>query len=78
MLPYHKPGSTEIANDLFSCGSNHKAFLLANHGMVVGGKNAIDALNNAQELEESCHLFFTTKNTDLRYLTEEEIFELRK
>ena len=76
LLPYHKPGSIEIANDLSKVAAGHKAFLLANHGMIVGGKSMTDALNNAEELEESCKLFFLTKGLDVNYLTEAEIDEL--
>ncbi len=76
LLPYHKPGSIEIANDLSKVAAGHKAFLLANHGMIVGGKSITDALNNAEELEESCKLFFLTKGLDVNYLTPTEIDEL--
>ncbi len=76
LTPYRKPGSRAIADDIASHGPDSKAFLLANHGMVTGGKNAADALNNAVELEESCRLFFITQGCALRHLTAEEIKEL--
>lgn len=76
ITPYRKPGSPLIAGDLAKVAAGHKAFLLANHGMVVGGKTLEDALNNAQELEESCKLYFLTSGKSVRYLTEEEIKEL--
>ncbi len=76
LLPYHKPGSVEIANDLSRVAAGHKAFLLANHGMIAGGKSMTDALNNAEELEESCKLYFLTKGLNVKYLTQEEIDEL--
>lgn len=76
LLPYHKPGSVEIANDLSKVAAGHKAFLLANHGMIVGGKSMTDALNNAEELEESCKLYFLTKGLNVKHLTKDEIDEL--
>ena len=76
MTPYRKPGSTLIADDISKVGAGNKAFLLANHGMVVGGKDMNDALNNAQELEESCKLYFLTKGSNIRYLTDADIKEL--
>ncbi len=76
LLPYHKPGSVEIANDLSKVAAGHKAFLLANHGMIVGGKSMTDALNNAEELEESCKLYFLTKGLNVKHLTQDEIDEL--
>lgn len=76
LLPYHKPGSVEIANDLSKVAAGHKAFLLANHGMIVGGTSMTDALNNAEELEESCKLYFLTKGLNVKHLTKDEIDEL--
>ena len=78
LTPYRKPGSIEIAEDIASHGDGHKAYLLANHGMVVGGKNGTDALNNAQELEDDCHLYFLTQGCRVRYLTDAEVSALRK
>ena len=76
LLPYRKPGSVLIAEDLRKVGANRKAFLLANHGLIVGGKNMTDAVNNAFELEESCKLYFITKGLPVRYLTENDVAEL--
>ena len=76
VTPYRKPGSALIADDISKVGAGNKAFLLANHGMVVGGKDMNDALNNAQELEESCKLYFLTKGSNIRYLTDADIKEL--
>ena len=56
--------------------AGNKAFLLSNHGMVVGGKTLEDALNNAQELEETCKLYFITRGAPVRHLTADEIAEL--
>ncbi len=78
LTPYRKPGSIDIAYDIASHGDGHKAYLLANHGMVVGGKNGTDALNNAQELEDDCRLFFLTQGHKVRYLSADEIAQLRK
>ncbi len=76
VTPYRKPGSPLIAEDLAKVAAGNKAFLLSNHGMVVGGKTLEDALNNAQELEETCKLYFITRGAPVRHLTAEEIAEL--
>ena len=47
-------------------------------GYTVGGKNGTDALNNAQELEDDCHLYFLTQGCRVRYLTDAEVSALRK
>lgn len=77
ITPYRKPGSELIASDLAAVAAGHKAFLLANHGLVTGGKDLEEAMNNACELEESCKLFFITRGCDVRYLTADEIAELQ-
>ena len=76
VTPYRKPGSPLIAEDLAKVAAGNKAFLLSNHGMVVGGKTLEDALNNAQELEETCKLYFITRGAPVRHLTADEIAEL--
>lgn len=77
VVPYYKPGSDAIAKYLSTIAMNTNAFLLSNHGLVVGGKNMEDAVNNAFELEETCKLYFITLNAKPRYLTNEEIQELK-
>ncbi len=56
LVPYEKPGSDE----LFACFKNSvnksDAFLLAQHGPIVGGKSLMDAFYGLEELEESCHI----------------------
>lgn len=78
VVPYYKPGSPKIAEDLARLAPDHKAWLLANHGSVVGGKNLTEAVNNAEELEATCKLYFTLRpcQDHIRYLTDDEVKEL--
>ena len=81
VVPYYKPGDERIAQDLKRLAASNSAFLLANHGPVVCGKNITDAVNNAEELEESAKLAILLKDHDVRYLTEveqEELHGMRK
>lgn len=77
VVPYFKPGSDLIASHISPIADKTNAFLLANHGMIVGGKSMSDAINNALELEDTCKLYFLTRGCNLRYLTQDEISELR-
>ncbi|MCD8349376.1 MAG: aldolase [Planctomycetaceae bacterium] len=80
LLPYHKPGSPAIATDLtarLAMSPESKAFLLANHGSVVLGNDIFEAINNAEELEETAKLYFIMQNQSIRYLTPGEVEELR-
>ena len=54
------------------------AFLLANHGPVVTGKDLVDAVNNMEELEETARLALMLHGHSIRYLSEPEIDELRR
>ena len=54
------------------------AFLLANHGPVVTGKDLVDAVNNMEELEETARLALMLHGHAIRYLSEPEIDELRR
>lgn len=76
VIPYYRPGSPEIARELSERALSGKAFLLANHGVVVTGSDLLDACDNAEELEETAKLFFTLQGKNIRYLTEVEIKDL--
>lgn len=80
LIPYYKPGSIHLAEDIGAVAAGHNAFLMANHGMITCGKTMNEALCNAEELEASCKLFFVLRGCEdrIRYLTEAEINELRK
>lgn len=55
-----------------------RPFLLANHGPVVCGENLQEAANNTEELEETAKLIFILGERPIRYLTTEEITQLRR
>lgn len=78
VIPYSRPGSPTIGDDLANAarGSTAQAFLLASHGVVVLGRDIDDAVNNAEELEETAKLHFILKNHDRHWLTEDQIAEL--
>ena len=76
LVPYFKPGDPRIATETAARADKAKAFLLANHGPVVLGKNLVEAVNNAEELEETAKLHFILAGRDIRYLSDDEIVEL--
>lgn len=76
VIPYYRPGSPKIAEELSQRALSANAFLLANHGVVVTGKSLLDAADNTEELEETAKLFFLLKDKPVRYLSAEEIHEL--
>ena len=75
VAPYYKPGSEKLKEAAREAGLKATAFLLANHGSVVCGGSLIDAVNAAEELEETMKLYFLLMSSgqSVRYLTEEEV-----
>ena len=78
VIPYYSPGSPEIGRDLAQAaqGTTAQAFLLASHGVVVLGRDIDDAVNNAEELEETAKLQFILRGERVHHLTPVEISEL--
>jgi ribulose-5-phosphate 4-epimerase/fuculose-1-phosphate aldolase len=77
VIPYLRPGDPQIAEELAKRAGDYRAFLLANHGPVVTGTDLLDAVDNAEELEETAKLEFLLKDREIRYLTDEEITDLK-
>ncbi|EHD23597.1 MULTISPECIES: aldolase [Brenneria] len=77
VVPYYRPGDARLGEDLAKLAPHYRAFLLANHGPVVTGKDLRAAADNMEELEETAKLIFILGDRRIRYLTAEEIAELR-
>ncbi|WP_315708951.1 aldolase [Brenneria uluponensis] len=77
VVPYYRPGDARLGEDLAALAPHYSAFLLANHGPVVTGKDLRAAADNMEELEETAKLIFILGDRRIRYLTGEEIAELR-
>ncbi|MFA3778698.1 aldolase [Yersinia sp. 1652 StPb PI] len=77
VVPYYRPGDARLGEALAKLAPHYRAFLLANHGPVVVGKSLREAADNMEELEETARLIFTLGDRPIRYLTDDEIAELR-
>lgn len=77
VIPYYRPGTIQIAEELERRANSGKAFLLANHGVVVTGTDLSDAVDNVEELEETAKLYFILQGQKIRYLTPTEIQDLQ-
>lgn len=78
LIPYYPPGDINIARELGERANTAKAFLLANHGVVVTGSDLIDAVDNCEELEETAKLYFILQGQAIRYLSNDEVNFLKK
>lgn len=77
VIPYYRPGDINIARELGERALDGKAFLLANHGVVVTGSDLRDAVDNTEELEETAKLYFILQGQKVRYLTDDEVNNLK-
>lgn len=73
VIPYYHPGDINLAHQLGKRSKESNAFLLANHGVVVTGRDLIEAVDNAEELEETAKLYFILRHQNIRYLSEDEV-----
>ncbi|WP_375056852.1 aldolase [Zobellella sp. DQSA1] len=78
LIPYFRPGSPRIAEELGKLAGEHGSVLLANHGPVISGKNLREAMFNAEELEETARLYFILRNGPMRTLTDDQVAELEQ
>jgi ribulose-5-phosphate 4-epimerase/fuculose-1-phosphate aldolase len=76
LVPYHRPGDPQLGDVVRGLAARHAAVLLANHGPVVSGASLDDAVNAAEELEETAKLFLLLHGQPVRTLTPEQIREL--
>jgi ribulose-5-phosphate 4-epimerase/fuculose-1-phosphate aldolase len=77
LIPYHRPGDPRLGDILRGLAARHAAVLLANHGPVVSAASLDDAVNAAEELEETAKLFLLLRGQDVRVLTREQLEELK-
>lgn len=76
VVPYFRPGDPQMEPAIREAARGARALLLANHGSLVAGSSLIDAVNVAEELEESAHLALLLRGQDPRGLTPAQIAEL--
>jgi ribulose-5-phosphate 4-epimerase/fuculose-1-phosphate aldolase len=72
IVPYHRPGSAELGAAVESAAANHNVLLLRNHGLIALGRTLDEAVDRAEELEETAKLHFLLRGEKTRRLTLEE------
>ena len=78
LIPYHPPGDLDLAEAVRKRAGKHHAVLLANHGPVVAGDSLEAAVNAIEELEETAKLFLLLRQEKTRWLTPEQVAEVRR
>lgn len=77
VVPYCRPGSEELARAIGKAAAGHDCMLLRNHGMVCLGRSMSEAVDRAEELEETAKLYFLLRNENIRLLTANERQEIQ-
>lgn len=78
VLPYFRPGSEELAQAVERAAPSHHSMLLRNHGIICAGSNLNEAVDRAEELEQTARLYFILRGENVRHLTGDEIEALKK
>ena len=78
LIPYYRPGDKKLAEAVRAVAHKHHAVLLANHGPVVAGSSLSAAGAAVEELEETARLHLLLHGHATRFLTTEQITELRE
>lgn len=77
LVPYHRPGDPAVAEAIKGLAGRYTSVLLANHGPVVAGRDLEGAVFATEELEETAKLYLLLRGTNPRYLTKDQIQELK-
>jgi 3-dehydro-4-phosphotetronate decarboxylase len=78
LVPYYPPGDPDLAAAVRKLAGKHHAVLLANHGPVVAGSSLDAAVQAIEELEETAKLFLLLRQEKTRWLTPEQVAEVRR
>lgn len=76
VVPYHAPGSQALIEATVAKILDCPAVLLANHGVIVTGKDLYEVFDVIQELEEVAKMKFTLADTTVHYLSDAQCAEL--
>ena len=77
LVPYFRPGDPEVADAIRGLAGKYASVLLANHGPVVASQTLEAAVFATEELEETCRLFLLLRNLNPRYLSPDQIADLK-
>ena len=78
VLPYFRPGSAELASTVEEAAQSHNCMLFRNHGMTCLGSSMNEAVDRAEELEQTARLYFLLRGEHVHHLTGDEIEDLQR
>ena len=78
VLPYFRPGSPELGEAVGEAAKEHNCMLLRNHGLICLGRTLDEAVDRAEELEETAKLLFLLRGHSVQLLSADNIEEIRR
>jgi 3-dehydro-4-phosphotetronate decarboxylase len=78
LIPFFRPGDPKLAEAIADYARKHHAVLLANHGPVVAGGSLAAAVDAVEELEETAKLYLLLQGRRTRFLTPDQVAEVRQ
>lgn len=78
IVPYFRPGSPELAQAIEEKSAGHNCLLLRNHGLITIGSDWNEAVDRAEELEETAKLYFLLRGCSFRELTQADVDDLAR
>ncbi len=78
-VPYHLPGSAQIAKATYKALKKHRVIMWEKHGCLAIGKNASEAFDRIDILAKSARIYFICRNAGFtpEGLSEKQIAEIR-
>ena len=76
LVPYFRPGDPALAAAVGEQAQASHALLLAQHGLIAGGRDLADAAAIAEELEATARLFLLLKDQPHRVLSAAQVAAL--
>ena len=74
---YASFGSIELAENAFEAMKERKAVFLANHGLLTGAKDILNAFNIAEEIEHCAEVYYRARSIgNPVLLSDEEMYKM--
>lgn len=77
-VPYARPGTEEMGENLKSYLPGHRALILSRHGALTWGESLEEAVNGMERVDHSAQILFLARQLgDLTFLPQEEVEYLK-
>jgi rhamnulose-1-phosphate aldolase len=79
-VPYHMPGSAEIAEATYKALKKHRVVLWEKHGCLATGRDVVEAFDRIDILAKSARIYFICKNAGFtpEGLSDKQIAQIRR